>query len=162
MHSRVLESTYGDSKDDAFLIRPDMTADEKSTRGVGDTSPWVVEWISVYAGVNGTFRTRDGDHELGFVKVWATGIGMELEIFVAPEYRHHGFGRQILEATIATCHTRWPSAPLVAKVKRDNIASRRLFAAAGYRLTKEIDNTLLFDGTLVFVRPPRHKIVQSD
>ena len=121
-----------------------MIEAEDSRYHLADSAALLADWVPVVAGINGVFRMRDGGPELGYVKVWGTGVGMELEIFVAPGFRGCGFGRQMLEATSAACRARWPSAPLVAKVKRDNTASRRLFAAAGYALARENAEDLVF------------------
>ena len=122
----------------------DMTEAEGSRHHLADSAPLLADWVPVAAGINGVFRMRDGGPELGTVKVWGTGVGMELEIFVAPGFRRCGLGRQLLAATSAACRARRPSAPLVAKVKRDNTASRRLFAAAGYTLAREYAENLVF------------------
>ncbi len=53
----------------------------------------------------------------------------EVSIAIAPDCRGRGLGK----AALALARELKPVAPLVARVKRGNIASRRLFLSAGYQ-----------------------------
>jgi RimJ/RimL family protein N-acetyltransferase len=70
--------------------------------------------------------------------------GLEVDIFVAPEARGNGIALAMLGMLAVRCAERWPGAPLIARIKPDNLASRRLFVRAGYAEAGPAPDHLVF------------------
>src|SRR5690242_309853 len=96
--------------------------------------PWDVVTLERILALSGVFGyvAWYGEDPLGFVV--ARDLGGECEILtlgVLPRRRRHGFGRALLDATIADARRRG-SASLVLEVAADNQPARQLYAAAGF------------------------------
>lgn len=76
----------------------------------------------------------DDGSALGHVRFVPTDAGYEVSIVLAPEQRGQGKGRAVLEAAQHAFHTAHPNEPLRAFVRSENVASHRMFRAAGYVL----------------------------
>ncbi len=100
-----------------------------------------------------TVRARAGDREVGKVSAWGIDEGLEVSIYVDPDLRRQGIGSQMLAALPSACAERWPRAPFIAKISPGNMASRRLFERAGYRLIEERSSEVV----LRFVRTDLHR-----
>ncbi|WP_243075685.1 bifunctional UDP-2,4-diacetamido-2,4,6-trideoxy-beta-L-altropyranose hydrolase/GNAT family N-acetyltransferase [Microbacterium sp. SS28] len=74
---------------------------------------------------------EDGDQSVGTVRWDRRSEGWEVSITVAPIFRGRGYAVVVLAAGEAKLEAPRPTR-LLATVQRDNIASRRLFAKAGY------------------------------
>lgn len=81
---------------------------------------------------------------VGQARVERRGEALEVDIFVVPAARGRSLGRRILALLREECARRWPGLPLVARVRPHNLASVRLFAAAGYREKEVRDDHLVF------------------
>jgi spore coat polysaccharide biosynthesis protein SpsF len=57
---------------------------------------------------------------------------LEVDIYVEPTARGQGVATAMLEALRREAARHWPGVPLLARIKPDNWASRRLFVKAGY------------------------------
>ena len=82
---------------------------------------------------------QDG-RPVGQVRVERRERGLEVDIFVSAEARGRGVARRLLARAARACAERWPGLPLVARVKTGNLASERLFLAAGYALAEQRDD----------------------
>jgi len=72
---------------------------------------------------------------------------LHVDIYVAAEARRRGAGAEILDQLAATCATRWPGEPLIARVLIGNTASLALFEGGGYRVQHEArDNVEMVKG----------------
>ena len=100
-----------------------------------------------------TGRARAGDQEIAKVGAWGILEGLEVSIYVDPDLRRQGIGSQMLAALPSACAERWPRAPFIAKISPGNMASRRLFERAGYRLIEERSSVVV----LRFVRKDLHR-----
>ena len=71
----------------------------------------------------------------------------EVSITVSPDHRGQGFGQTILSAANTLAFTALGVHRLVATVKEDNHASRRIFESAGYQLQALEDGVCLYHNT---------------
>ena len=76
-----------------------------------------------------------GDKSIGQVRLERCGDALEVDIFVAVESRGRGVALAMLDAIQVKAAAQWPNCDLLARVKPENWASRRLFAKAGYGKT---------------------------
>jgi len=75
---------------------------------------------------------RDG-RPVGQVRVERDAAGdAHVDVFVAPEGRGTGVAYAMLDEMVRAVAGIWPGVRLVARIRTDNAASRRLFAKAGY------------------------------
>lgn len=72
------------------------------------------------------------DTPIGQARLERRGDALEVDIYVEPAARCRGAGMAMLDALRMEAARRWPDVPLLARVKPENWASRRLFAKAGY------------------------------
>jgi RimJ/RimL family protein N-acetyltransferase len=71
----------------------------------------------------------------------------EVSITVSPDHRGQGFGQAILAAANTLAFTALGVHRLVATVKEDNHASRRIFERTGYQLQATEDGVCLYHNT---------------
>lgn len=69
---------------------------------------------------------------VGQVRLEMRSVGLEVSIFISPSFRKKNVGVSVLEMIKCRAAQRWPGVPLIARVKPDNWASRRLFSKAGF------------------------------
>ncbi|MHB8958913.1 MAG: UDP-2,4-diacetamido-2,4,6-trideoxy-beta-L-altropyranose hydrolase [Candidatus Limnocylindrales bacterium] len=69
----------------------------------------------------------------------------EISISVAPEQRGLGIGRLLLRAALRWHARVQAQTPVRARVKAGNLASRRMFAGAGFRIVAESSDTVEFE-----------------
>jgi len=69
---------------------------------------------------------------VGQVRLDHRDRALEVDIYVDQQARGKGIALAMLDAARVCAATRWPETPLVARIRPDNWASRRLFAKAGY------------------------------
>jgi len=94
-----------------------------------DTGIWIAE--------------RD-DVPVGQVRLQRRGVALEVSIYVDGAARGEGAAARMLDLARAEAGKRWPGVPLLARVKPDNAASRRLFTRAGYgRMVVARDHIIL-------------------
>ena len=126
------------TKDDAarlldWVNQPDSLANKLKTRGPiakeahcawfrerqasADCEIWIAE--------------RDGV-AIGQVRLDRCGADLEVDIYVDQSARGRGAALAMLDAARTCAGAQWPGHTLVARIKPDNWASRRLFAKAGY------------------------------
>jgi UDP-2,4-diacetamido-2,4,6-trideoxy-beta-L-altropyranose hydrolase len=86
---------------------------------------------------------ENGTGLIGQVRFDARVDGVEVSISVAPEHRG-AVGGLLLASAIRRFSARSPQADLLARVKVDNGASRRVFEQAGFRLVGDNDGVLLY------------------
>lgn len=78
---------------------------------------------------------EDGGTPVGSVRLDGFGGNQfEVSITVSPSHRQRGYGRAMLEAVNRNAFGDLGARRLVAIVKDDNMASRKIFEAAGYCL----------------------------
>ena len=110
--------------------------------------PWEVHesWLTARLGDPGTglWIAERERKPVGQVRVQEAGGHLEVDIFVAAEERRKGLARRMLAALAAECEMRWHGWPLVARTRHDNIASQRLFSAAGYSLQERKEDHLVY------------------
>jgi spore coat polysaccharide biosynthesis protein SpsF len=117
-----------------WVNRPEsLAAKLKTTQAI----PWErhLQWFEsrLASPSCGIWIAESGGRPVGQVRAERDGESrFAVDIFVIPEARGTGVALAMLEALAAACAQRWPGAPLVARIKPDNWASRRLFAKAGY------------------------------
>jgi RimJ/RimL family protein N-acetyltransferase len=92
----------------------------------------ILTWAELIEAAPGTQRETyvgeiDGN-PVGSVRLDYTGQDCELSWTVAPESRGHGIGRALVAAAIAQARTNM----LIAAIKPDNLASRRIAEALGF------------------------------
>jgi RimJ/RimL family protein N-acetyltransferase len=86
-----------------------------------------------------------GERKLGMVRfdrqqdahIW------EVSIIMAPEYRAKGLGKELLTASISDFCLRNPISIIIAEVKRINVASLRVFEAAGFVIKETSDDQMV-------------------
>jgi spore coat polysaccharide biosynthesis protein SpsF len=92
---------------------------------------------------------RDGA-PAGQVRLQRKGASLEVSIYVEAAARGAGTATRMLDLARAEAAKRWPGLALVARLKPDNAASRRLFTRAGYgRMVVERDHIVLHREPLV-------------
>lgn len=69
----------------------------------------------------------------------------ELSILVNPNQHSKGVGTRILEMSCTSFFTLLPIVSIVARVKKDNFVSRKLFENAGFSLQGVVDEVLHFE-----------------
>lgn len=140
-----------------WVNSPESLAGKLETR---DPIPWEThaKWFAARLADPDTrlWMAESDNRAVGQVRVQRTRTGLEIDVFVAAECRRRGLGRRMLAAAAAECAAHWPGLPLVAKVKLDNVASQRLFAAAGYALGQRKEDHL------VYILDPKTRFVGSD
>jgi UDP-2,4-diacetamido-2,4,6-trideoxy-beta-L-altropyranose hydrolase len=75
-----------------------------------------------------------GDEAIGVLRFDRSGDAAEVSIAVAPERRGQGWGRFLLRQGCELIERKGFAQSLEARIKPENKASERLFAAAGFRL----------------------------
>jgi len=104
-----------------------------------DTSIWIAE------------RERK---PVGQVRLQRRGATLEVSIYVDGAARGAGTATRMLDLARAEASKRWPGLGLVARIKPDNAASRRLFTRAGYgRMVVERDHIVLHREPLASIDP---------
>ena len=104
-----------------------------------DTSIWIAE------------RERE---PVGQVRLQRRGATLEVSIYVDGRARGTGTATRMLDLARAEAAKRWPGIGLVARIKPDNAASRRLFTRAGYgRMVVERDHVVLHREPLAAAKP---------
>ncbi len=86
----------------------------------------------------------DGDR-LGFSRFdYRENIGIaEISINLNPKYRGKGFGQEFLLSSIDSFHLE-KECDLVANIKKENIASQKIFKKAGFDIVNQEDNLIKF------------------
>jgi len=92
----------------------------------------------------GLWIAEVGGEPAGQVRLQAGAGGMEVDVYVAPSHRGRGLGLTLLGHAADEARRRWPGRPLLARVKPDNRASRRLFERAGYELSATAPDHLVY------------------
>lgn len=76
---------------------------------------------------------------VGQVRFDATDAGeLEADISVDPKRRGQGWGARLISAGVGHLRARGERRPVVALIKRENDASRRAFARAGFRVEADV------------------------
>ena len=79
------------------------------------------------------FILMDGDMPIGQIRLNINGDEAEIGYSIDSHYRGKGYGHEILRLVEETVQEEYPKIErLIAKVKPENIASKRLFESAGY------------------------------
>jgi UDP-2,4-diacetamido-2,4,6-trideoxy-beta-L-altropyranose hydrolase len=69
---------------------------------------------------------------VGQLRLQDKGEGPEVAIYIAPPWRNSGIATNALEAGLREARSRWPGALAIARVRRDNARSQRLFERSGF------------------------------
>lgn len=78
----------------------------------------------------------DTGSAVGHVRFVPTGEGYEVSIVIAPEHRGHGYGREVLRTAQEAFQEVHQRESVRAYVRSENLASHRMFRAAGYVVTE--------------------------
>ena len=126
--------------DDAAVLFEWVNRDEVRSVSLGGGSP--IAWESHV----GWLRNRLADDRslvlmaeqdgapVGYVRFEDKGEGPETAIYLVPEARGHGRATRWLRQGSEQAARRWPGRPVLARIRWDNLASRRLFSRCGYVL----------------------------
>jgi spore coat polysaccharide biosynthesis protein SpsF len=91
---------------------------------------------------------------VGQVRLQRRGASLEVSIYVDAAARGGGMAARMLDLVRAEAARRWHGLGLVARIKPDNAASRRLFTRAGYgRMVVERDHIVLHREPLSATKP---------
>jgi CMP-N-acetylneuraminic acid synthetase/RimJ/RimL family protein N-acetyltransferase len=83
------------------------------------------------------YVATSGGEEVGTARLDIADGGAEVSVTVSPAHRGRGLGPAVLEALARQAFGPLGLSRLVARVKRDNAASRAVFARAGYLLVDD-------------------------
>jgi RimJ/RimL family protein N-acetyltransferase len=87
-----------------------------------------------------TIAVQDGE-PVGTVRLDRHGRDeAELSITIAPEARGRGLARPAIELGVEHAHREWGVTRVTARIRPENTASRRAFAAAGFETARERDD----------------------
>lgn len=79
------------------------------------------------------FILMDDNTPIGQIRLKVDDAEAEIGYSIAKEFRGRGYGREILRLIVDEVNTKFPEIKkLVAKVKPDNAASKKLFESEGY------------------------------
>jgi len=92
----------------------------------------------------GIWIAENGGRPVGQARLEQKDGALEVDIYVDGNARERGVGTAILDALRLEAARRWPGVPLLARIKADNMASRRLFAKAGYGRVVVAPDHLIF------------------
>lgn len=82
------------------------------------------------------FILMDGEIPVGQIRLSLLLEEAEIGYSIASEFRGKGYGRRILQLIVEKVQDSYPNIQkLVAKVKPDNIPSKRLFESEGFNMT---------------------------
>ena len=70
---------------------------------------------------------------VGQIRLEGGAQGMEVDIYLDSAARGRGIAATAIKAAGVEASRLWPGVPLIARIKRENMPSRRLFAKVGYR-----------------------------
>ena len=107
---------------------------------------WLHEKLA--GNTSGIWIAENDDGPVGQVRLDLRDAALEVDIYVDPACRGQGAGAALLTAVRIEAAKRWSGVSLIARVKPDNWASRRLFAKSGY------GRTLVAPDHLIMYRDP--------
>ena len=81
---------------------------------------------------------------IGQVRLQRGGCGCEVDIYIVARARGRGVGRRALQAHVEATAAWRSGSPLIARVRSDNLASRRLFSAMGFHIHKQFDDHVVY------------------
>ena len=81
---------------------------------------------------------------------------VHVDVFVVPEARGAGLAFAMVDELVREVAATWPGATLVARVRVDNAASRRLFAKAGFEVTETHADHVVLERAAVWPGPSGH------
>ena len=85
------------------------------------------------------------NHALGQVRVERHKDGdLHIDIYVDSPHRVLGIGTGILNLAKENAKQLWPGEPLVARVKKNNTSSLKLFQKCGFKFISEISDYIVF------------------
>ncbi len=117
----------------AWVNSPDSLANKLATTGPiprDEHVAWFAETLA--KPMAAIWIVEHEGRPAGQVRLEKRGKALEVDIYVDASQRGRGLGVAMLEAARAKAAERWPGVPLLARVRPENWASRRLFAKAGY------------------------------
>jgi RimJ/RimL family protein N-acetyltransferase len=110
--------------------------------------PWDshIRWLTdrVEHGVARIWIAMVGEVIVGQLRLEPRDENVEIDIFVLPEHRRRGVARQMVSWGGRQSRLLWPECAMMARVRSDNIGSRRLFAAAGFEQVASGGEVVLF------------------
>jgi len=139
-----------------WLNQPDRIASSLQTHGpvpLEHHLKWLADRFADPDCMIWILDTTDGP--AGQLRLQNTRAKAEVSIFVAPEFRGRGIAAAGIAAAAEYCRDTYVHGRLLARVRRDNAASARLFSLAGFVLVEEFDNFSHFalDTRTVLTRP---------
>ena len=81
---------------------------------------------------------------VGAVRLQDKGDGPEVAIYIDAPARGAGIAGAALSLALDEAHSVWPGREAIARVRSDNIASRRLFEGAGFALRHQAEDHLVY------------------
>lgn len=135
--------------DDAMLLfgwlnRPDRIASSLQTSGpvkLDDHLAWLDARMNDLDCHIWILDTPDGP--AGQLRLQDSPDGAEVSVYVADEHRGRGVAAAALEAAARHCRSHMTHGRLLARVRRDNPGSLRLFSKAGYAVIEEHEDHVL-------------------
>lgn len=82
---------------------------------------------------------------IGQVRLQRRAGRLEVDIYIVAAARGTGVGETSLAKAAQVARQRWPGVALLARVKPANLASRRLFLAAGYTLVGDAAEQVVYE-----------------
>ncbi len=86
----------------------------------------------------------DNNEPIGQVRLQRVGCGCEVDIYIVACARGHGVGRRAFQAHVEATAAWRSGAPLIARVRSDNLASHRLFSALGFHIHEQFDDHVVY------------------
>ncbi len=117
-----------------WVNRPEKRATALKTTGPISRETHAAWFAARLSSPDAAIWIAQDDHNMpiGQVRVEHRERALEVDIYVVPSARGQGVATAMLDALRAEAAKRWPGVALLARVRPDNWASRRLFVKAGY------------------------------
>jgi ribosomal-protein-alanine N-acetyltransferase len=121
-----------------------LAQDKRITRYIGDGAPWTEAYVEQRF-AEALTKGEGTDHEVhwliaetyaemqvGLLTLTLRTDGTEVGYWIAPGWWGNGYARELVTLAVAIARNDGLSLPLMARVHRDNGASRRVLARAGF------------------------------
>ena len=128
-----------------WVDRPDSLAAKLATSGPIDPASHRVWLADRLARPDCMIWIIERDRvPVGQVRIERKDADFEVDIYVEPAARRRSVAREAVAAALAAHAARFPGAPVLARVKRRNVASQGLFARLGFNLVKRAGDHVVY------------------
>ena len=136
-------------RDDARTLFDWVNREENRQVSLQTTAP--VPWESHLAWLearlsdrlSGQWIAEEDGHPVGQVRLQERGHGLEVSVYVIPEQRGRALALALVRHAVDEASRLWPERAVIARIRTNNAASLRLFAAAGFRLSQQCEDHVL-------------------